>query len=115
MVFYGFHGVNPEEREQGQRFAVDLTIWIDLTSAAESDNLEDTLSYATVYKQVRAVVEGEPSKLLEHLAGRIGRAVLEDTRVQRVRVLLTKLMPPIKGMTTGTSAVELDLEGVAGW
>lgn len=107
LVFYGYHGVNPEEQKLGQRFRVDLTLWADLQTAASSDNLNDTVSYATVYEQVRAILEGAPSRLLEHVAGRIGQALLADPRVARVRVRILKLDPPIRAMATGMTGVEL--------
>ena len=108
LVFFGFHGVNPEEQALGQRFRVDVTLWADLAPAAASDAVADTISYATVYKRVRALVEGPPSALLEHLAGRICAELLAlDPRIERVRVRVTKLAPPLKGSTTGTAGVEL--------
>jgi dihydroneopterin aldolase len=108
LVFYGYHGVNAEEQALGQRFRVDLTLWADLAPAASSDAVADTISYATVYKRVRALVEGSPSALLEHLAGRLCTDVLDlDPRLQRVRVRVTKLSPPLKGATVGTAGVEL--------
>jgi dihydroneopterin aldolase len=107
LVFYGYHGVNPEEQKLGQRFRVDLTLWTDLQPAAASDDLEDTISYATVYEQVQAILEGPPSRLLEHVAGRIGQALLAEPRVARVRVRILKLDPPIRAMATGQAAVEL--------
>ena len=107
LVFYGYHGVNPEEQKLGQRFRVDLTLWADLHPAAASDNLEDTISYATIYEQVRTILEGPPSRLLEHVAGRMGQALLAEPRVVRVRVRILKLDPPIPAMATGTAGVEL--------
>jgi dihydroneopterin aldolase len=107
LVFYGYHGVNPEEQKLGQRFRVDLTLWADLQTAAASDDLADTISYAAVYEQVRAILEGPPSRLLEHVAGRIGQAMLAEPRVARVRVRILKLDPPIRAMATGTAGVEV--------
>jgi dihydroneopterin aldolase len=109
LTFYGFHGVNPEEQALGQRFRVDVTLWADLAPAATSDAVADTVSYATVYKRVRALVEGPPSALLEHLAGQICADLLAlDPRIARVRVRVTKLQPPLKGAATGTAGVELE-------
>src|SRR5215212_3493863 len=108
LVFFGFHGVNPEEQALGQRFRVDVTLWANLALAAASDAVVDTISYATVYKRVRALVEGPPSALLEHLAGRICADLLAlDPRIERVCVRVTKLTPPLKGSATGTAGVEL--------
>jgi len=106
MTFFGTHGVNPEETELGQRFGVDLSIWLDLRKAATSDDINDTVSYASLYKVVRAEVEGQPSKLLENLAWRVARAALAyDSRIEHVKVRVSKLSPPLKGSTTGEVAV----------
>jgi dihydroneopterin aldolase len=110
MVFFGTHGVNPEEQELGQRFGLDLTLRLDLTQASRSDVLADTVSYSAIYKLVRQEMEGEPSKLLEHLAGRIARLVLShDDRIRQVQARVSKLSPPLKGSTTGEVSVTLTL------
>jgi 7,8-dihydroneopterin aldolase/epimerase/oxygenase len=109
MTFFGTHGVNPEETSLGQRFGVDLSLWLDLSTAASTDDLHDTVSYSAVFKLVRSEMEGEPSKLLEHLAGRlIGAVIQSDARIARVRVTVTKLNPPLKGSTTGEVSVTLE-------
>ena len=55
---------------------------------------------------VREVMEGEPSQLLEHIAGRVARTVLtHDSRIERVRVKVSKLSPPLTGSTTGDGSV----------
>jgi dihydroneopterin aldolase len=108
MIFYGTHGVNQEETELGQRFGVDLAIWLDLRKASITDDLNDTVSYSALYKLVRAEVEGQPSRLLEHLAWRIARlALAHDSRIERVKVRVSKLSPPLKGSATGEVAVSL--------
>lgn len=71
MRFYGYHGVLPEEREQGQPFEVDLEVEANLSRARESDRLEETVDYRLLYRAVQEVVEGEQVNLLEHLAQRI--------------------------------------------
>ena len=106
LTFYGYHGANPEETSLGQRFIVDTTFWLDLSAAARSDDLADTVSYASAYKLIRREVEGEPSKLLEHLAGRIVNGLFElDARIRRVKVCVTKPSPPLKGSTAGSAGV----------
>lgn len=109
MVFFGIHGVNSEETTLGQRFVVELSVWLDLSEAANTDRVESTVSYAGLYKLVRAEVEGLPSKLLEHLAGRILDAVLNhDARIVRARVEVGKPSPPLKGSTTVEVAVVME-------
>lgn len=109
MVFFGTHGVNPEETALGQRFGVNLCVWLDLSQASSTDSIERTVSYAGLYKLVQAEVEGTPSKLLEHLAGRIVNKVLaHDPRIERARVEVSKPSPPLKGSTTVAVAVVLE-------
>ncbi|HMA38416.1 MAG TPA: dihydroneopterin aldolase [Chloroflexia bacterium] len=107
LVFYGYHGVSREEQTLGQRFRVDLALSVDLAAAAHSDALADTVSYAAVYQQVQAIMEGPPSRLLEHVAGQIGRAILADRRVRRVRVRIWKPGVPIPGLVRGMTGVAL--------
>ena len=108
MQFYGFHGVNPEERRLGQPFIVDLEAELDLRSAGLSDRLPDTVSYTQLYRVVKAVVEGEPRNLLEAAAESIAAGVLEQhTSVSAVRVRVQKPRPPIRGSVIESAAVEI--------
>jgi dihydroneopterin aldolase len=109
MIFFGRHGVNEEETRLGQRFGVDLAIRANLEAAINSDEVADTISYAALYKLVRDEVEGRPSKLLEHLAGRILRRVLEsDVRISSAKVHVTKQQPPISGSVGVTASVFIE-------
>jgi dihydroneopterin aldolase len=109
LTFYGYHGANPEETALGQRFEVDASLYLDLSRAAETDSLDDTVSYSAVFILISREVEGEPSKLLEHLAGRIVGGILAlDSRIERVRVCVTKPGPPLKGSAAGAAGVCLD-------
>ena len=57
MEFIGYHGCLPEEREQGQPFYIDLTMYADLQPAGVSDDLAQTINYAEVYATVKAIVQ----------------------------------------------------------
>jgi 7,8-dihydroneopterin aldolase/epimerase/oxygenase len=106
MVFYGHHGVLPEERERGQRFVIDVTLAADLREAGRTDDLTRTVDYAVVYDEVRQVVEGPPRKLLETVAEEIAARLLQGALVDEVRVRVTKPEPPIAG-ATGAVGVEI--------
>ena len=97
MEFYACHGHLPEERIIGRYFYVDVTVSADVGRATETDNLEDTLNYQKIYdivKQEMAV----PSHLLEHIAGRIIRALkAEFSTINRVEVRIRKNNPPLGG------------------
>ena len=107
MRFYGFHGVNPEERVLGQEYLVDLTVEMDLGRAGRSDRLEDTISYAHIYRAVREVMEGEPRNLLEAAAQSIADRVLKDFPVNSVSVRVKKPHPPIRGSIIEYATVEI--------
>ena len=107
MRFYGFHGVNPEERVLGQEYLVDLTVELDLGGAGRSDRLEDTISYTHIYRAVREVMEGEPRNLLEAAAQAIAERVLSDFPVDSVIVRVKKPHPPIRGSIIEYATVEI--------
>ncbi len=108
LQFYGFHGVNPEERSLGQHFIVDLEAELELSIPAASDRLEDTVSYTQLYRAVKEVMEGEPRNLLEAAAGAIAARVLDrNPQVNGVRVRVQKPRPPIKGSVIESAAVEI--------
>ena len=107
MAFYGYHGVDPAEQQLGQRFIVDLAVAYDLRRAGETDDLQDTVSYAQLYRLTRDIVEGPSYQLLEAVAARIAATVLDRTPVVAVRVRLRKPEVPIKGSILAAAAVEI--------
>ncbi len=90
MAFYGYHGVLPEEQEQGQVFTVDVAVEADLHRAGHTDDLADSLDYRDVYARVREVITGARFRLLEAVAEAVAHRVLELDRVQAVTVCVRK-------------------------
>jgi dihydroneopterin aldolase len=74
---FAHHGVFPEERENGQRFVVDLDVEYDASLAATSDNIANTINYAQLAKLVHDEVAGEPQDLLETVALRVLKKVFD--------------------------------------
>ncbi len=107
MQFYAYHGANPEEKTSGQRFQVDLEAELDLEAAGATDDLNDTISYAHLYKTVKEVMDGTPRNLLEALAQEIAKLSLARFPIQAVRVKVTKSSPPIKDSIISGAAVEV--------
>lgn len=92
---FGYHGVLPAERRDGQRFLVDVDLHLDLAAAAADDDLLATVDYSQVAAEIMAVVEGEPCQLIETVAGRIAQALLRFEQVTSVRVTVHKPQAPI--------------------
>jgi 7,8-dihydroneopterin aldolase/epimerase/oxygenase len=108
MVFYGYHGTLPAERELGQRFVVDVALHCELRAAGLADDLTQTVDYSTVYQQVRAIVEGPSLGLTEAVAERIAAALLEHhAAVEAVRVRVAKPHVRLDGGVLAGSAVEI--------
>ncbi len=104
--FYAYHGVMPQERKVGGDFTVSLRVGVDLTRPVASDDVADTLNYATLYEVVKREM-AIPSQLLEHVAGRIGQAVLDAfPQVTSIDLTLMKLNPPMGADSEG-AGVEL--------
>ncbi len=93
----GVHGVLPEEKERAQPFEMDLDLAMDLSVAAGSDQLSDTVDYADVADTAVGIVSGGRSfDLLEALGGAVADATLaSDRRIDSVTVHLRKLRPPM--------------------
>ncbi len=92
---FGRHGVLAEERANGQTFVVDLVLHLDLAVPAASDDVADTVHYGVLAERVVAEIGRDPVDLIETVAERIARAVLEDARVDLVEVTVHKPDAPI--------------------
>ena len=95
LRFHAFHGVMPQERQVGGDFILDIRVGYPLERAMTSDEVQDTLNYASLYELV-AQEMGQPSKLLDHVAGRIVRAIEKNfLLVSSIDLTLTKQNPPM--------------------
>ena len=106
MRFYAYHGVMEQERLVGGEYSVSLAVEADLMEAVRTDDVADTVNYAALYEIVKSEM-AVSSKLLEHVAGRIGRRAMEKfERITMLTVRVTKLNPPMGADCKGAS-VEL--------
>ena len=104
--FHAFHGVMPQERTVGADFTVSLRVEYDFSRAVETDDLADTISYADLYNILKAEI-AVPSRLLEHVAGRIVRSIADRyPQVDAIHVRLAKDNPPMGADCRG-AGVEL--------
>lgn len=108
VCFYGYHGVNPEERVQGQRFVVDIRLETDLRVAGATDDLAQTINYSAVYKQVKTIVEGTPRDLIEAVAEDIATVLLGDfAAATAVTVTVRKPQVALRGAILGAAGVRI--------
>lgn len=103
MHFYAYHGVMEQERLVGGEYRVSLIVDADLKEAVRTDNVADTINYATLYELVKSEM-AIPSKLLEHVAGRIGQRAMETFgKITTLTIRVTKVNPPMGADCKGAS------------
>jgi len=94
---YAFHGCLPEEAVIGSDYLINVRAWADVVGTAETDALKDTVDYVAL----RRIVSEEMAiraNLLETVLERMARRILvENPMVERVRISLAKLNPPLDG------------------
>jgi dihydroneopterin aldolase len=95
LEVYAHHGVYEEEQSAGQKFLVDVDVWMDLSVAGASDDLDATLHYGELGMAIHSRVSSERWDLIERVAERVAEVVLADDRVERTLVTIHKPSAPI--------------------
>ena len=94
---FAFHGVNPEEKRDGQHFELDITLYVSVKRPGVSDKLSDTVNYSKAAKTAARVMMEERYDLIERAATRVAEQLLLDfSTVEQVRVCLKKPEAPVK-------------------
>jgi len=94
LKFHAYHGCLKKERVEGGEYNVTLKCWLDLSDAASSDCLDDTVDYSKLYDIVKDEMR-IPSDLIEHVAGNILKRVRSFApQIKSASVTVCKLMPP---------------------
>ena len=106
ICFFAHHGVGGQETLVGNEFTVSLRLKVNIGQAMQTDNVADTVSYADVYEAVKAEMM-IPSKLLEHVCGRIVKRLFDDfPQIESIELKLSKRNPPM-GADIEAAGVEL--------
>lgn len=97
LKIFAYHGVNPEEKIDGQNFILDIDVYLDLDKPCESDCVDDTVSYAKIIKRATAIFTAQNDDLIERAAQRVACGLLQEfDKIESVRILLKKPEAPIK-------------------
>lgn len=112
LKLFCYHGVNPEEKTEGQIFVFDIEATADLSKPCVTDNVDDTVSYAKILKTVRRVAQSEKNDLIERVAQRVADALfLEFEMITALKITLKKPQAPIKADFSFV-AVEIERERI---
>lgn len=104
----GYHGVFEQETRVGNIFSYDVDVAVPWLEAAGTDDIELTLSYADIVEVVREV-NSSPSRLLEHVAFRLRKALVEKwPQITAGYVRVAKIKPPIACSELDSAAVVID-------
>ena len=95
LTVFGHHGVFEHEKRDGQDFVVDITVWLELATAAATDDLTKTVHYGELAQLAAGIVAGPSRDLIEAVAGEIADAVLAGFAVTTVEVTVHKPAAPI--------------------
>jgi dihydroneopterin aldolase len=106
LEFYGRHGTELWEKQNGCRFRVDIELAADFGRAARTDRLQDTLDYRVIHARARHVVERESHNLIERIAGRLVQEMFRTFPIDAVTVRVAKPEARIGGLN---QAVQIEL------
>lgn len=96
LKLFAYHGVNPEEKENGQNFFIDVDYYVNITKACRSDDVNDTVSYAKVVKTIRRVFCERSYDLIEKASQVVADAILEEySDIFKVDITLKKPEAPV--------------------
>ncbi len=100
-------GTTPEERASSQECQVDLVLWGDFEAAASTDSLEKSIDYVRVLSLIQQTAIAQEYNLVETLAYKIVRKILQSFPVNRVSVKVRKRPEALRGQL---DFVEVEIE-----
>ena len=104
MIFYAYHGVRDTEKEQGQRFIINFKAELSFEEAAKNDDLEKTVSYSEVYRELEKIFKEKKYDLLESAAYQIIKGIFKAfPLLQFIEVEIKKPAVPIAGILSSAS------------
>ncbi len=108
MIFYGYHGVHPEERKLGQRFIVTLTVETDPKLDQGIHSLEQTVDYTKVFDEVKNIMETHQFYVLEKCANEILDKLFMD--FQEIVCANIRIKKPFVAINASLDGVEVEME-----
>ena len=100
------HGVLPQEQLTGNDYIINVRVGYDISRAMQTDDVADTLNYAEVYNIIKEEMS-VPSKLIEHVAGRIANRLMDSySQISSVMLRITKCNAPM-GADCNGAGVEI--------
>jgi D-erythro-7,8-dihydroneopterin triphosphate epimerase len=83
-------GIYDWEKENVQDVVINIEMEFDGSKAGKSDNIEDTINYKKITKEIINYVERGKFNLLERLVTNIGELIMKDDRVLKSTIRVDK-------------------------
>ncbi len=90
LVARGIIGVYEWERDKPQEILINITLFVDISKAGNTDDIEDSLNYKTIAKGAQTIAENCQRLTVEALAHDIAAYCLETQGVKKVSVRVEK-------------------------
>ena len=100
-------GVLDKERKLGQLFSLDLFLWTDFTSCTENDDIKETVDYSKLVEVLKAQSKKIFCFTIEKYSNEIVKIINKEFKLKRIKIILTKCSPPIKGFDGKVSIVRV--------
>lgn len=108
IEIYAHHGVFRQETVVGNTFILNIKLKVDVQNSANSDRLQDTVSYADIYNIINQEMK-IPARLLEHIGGRILKTIKKDfPQIEEIELKISKKNPPLGGQVEYASVILID-------
>ena len=97
LKIFAYHGVNPEEKRDGQYFILDIILSVDISTPCLNDNVADTVNYSSVTKAVTRAFTERSYDLIERAAQCVCDEIFEQfSAVKEIEITLKKPSAPVK-------------------
>jgi len=100
-------GVLDEERKLGQLFSLDIFLWSDFEKCSVSDDIKKTIDYSVLVQ----ILKDQSKKIYFFTIEKYSSAILEiidqEFKPSKIKIILTKCNPPIKGFNGKVSIVRI--------
>lgn len=102
LEFFGTHGVYSSEREHEQKFLVSVELLGNFLPAAQKDDIQCTADYSKIYNEIKKILEEQHVNLIESLAYRIAKQLLEKfDQISSIKIIIKKFPSSWEGRTYG--------------
>tara|TARA_B100001013_G_C24342471_1_gene337002 strand:+ start:76 stop:435 length:360 start_codon:yes stop_codon:yes gene_type:complete len=98
IQLFGCHGISDKEKNNEQKFDIDIEVSIDLKGDIGADDINKTVDYSSIYDKVEGIFYEKKYNLIETLANRIASCLISNFSVVYCKVIVRKPDAPINGI-----------------